>query len=123
MMLKVPLYVGAVSLLYLVCTTSGYAQDGQLGIGHEKFHPWYNTLKDRHGTSCCNDRDCRPTHSRMKEGSLEVQVDGEWMKVPPETILTNKNPPDLGDHVCAIQRNFMFNGGSPIRCVILGSGV
>ena len=123
MMRKIPLSVGAVSLVYLLCTTGLQAQDGHLGAGHEKFHYWYNGLQDRNGTSCCHDRDCRPTQSRMHEGSLEVQVDGEWMKVPPETVLTNKTPPDLGDHVCALPRGYMFGGGSPIRCVILGSGV
>ena len=104
-------------------TLSGVAsaQEGHHGQGHETYHSWYESLYDRMGNSCCNDRDCRPTdHRTNAEGDHEVMVDGSWMKVPPETIL-KKSAPDLGSHVCATPPVPWHP--TKILCVVLGNGV
>lgn len=93
---------------------------GHHGEGHNALHHWYKTL--RHpgtGYECCDGRDCRPTSVRAKDGVLEVLVDGEWTRVPPDAIVKSP-PPDLQTHVCAPKGSW-----SPkvIFCVVLGHGV
>ena len=60
---------------------------GHHGIGHAEMHHWYETLRDRKGRQCCSGRDCRPTESRLRDGKIEVMVDGIWAPVPAEKIL------------------------------------
>lgn len=120
--------VPRIALALLMClTTTVSAQEapqGHHGERHAEFHAWYNTLHDRNGTSCCHDRDCRPTQSRQHDGKIQVLVDGEWLDVPPDTLL-NKPAPDLGDHVCALPKEALSWGRltSRIMCVVLGKGV
>lgn len=93
---------------------------GHHGMGHDALHRWYKTL--RHpgtGYECCDGQDCRPTTARIKNGVLEVMVDGEWTRVPPDSLIKT-SPPDLQTHVCAPKGSW-----SPkvIFCVVLGQGV
>ena len=111
----------AAALFWCLAVSNAAAQGGHHGEGHSTYHSWYEGLIDYQGISCCNDRDCRPTeHRALADGTIEVMVDGNWMTVPPETIL-QKSAPDLGSHVCATpslpwQR-------PKILCVVLGNGV
>ena len=74
---------------------------GMHGRGHAVLHHWYKTLRQPGtGYECCDNKDCRPTSARVRESAIEVLVDGEWTKVPPNTIVDVK-PPDLNSHVCA----------------------
>lgn len=108
-------------LLSWTVSNAATAQDGHHGHGHSTYHPWYESLYDHKGHSCCNDRDCRPTEHRANaDGTIEVMVDGNWMKVPPEKIL-NKSAPDLGSHVCATPP--VPWQPTKILCVVLGHGV
>lgn len=93
---------------------------GQHGAGHDKLHHWYKTL--RHpgtGYECCDGKDCRPTKARTKDGVLEVLVDGEWTRVPPDALV-KATPPDLQAHVCAPKGSWR---PKVIFCVVLGQGV
>lgn len=110
-----------IALLALGFVAMTRAEEGHHGEGHDLFHAWYETLFNAQGISCCNDQDCRPTdHRTHPDGTIEVMVDGAWMKVPPETIL-KKAAPDLGTHVCAMKP---FPGyPTQIVCVVLGNGV
>ncbi|MBX6329977.1 MAG: hypothetical protein IRY89_15525 [Pseudolabrys sp.] len=90
----------------IACATSpalaqGVAYEGRHGIGHERWHREFYSRLMRPGTqtSCCNLIDCVPTQSRMAGDHYEVMVDGEWTRVPPNTIL-NVAAPDGGAHVC-----------------------
>ena len=68
-------------------------------------------------TSCCNLADCAPTTSRMVDDHYEVLIEGEWTRVPPETI-QQIAAPDGGAHVCFPKRQ--SNGKTqPIYCVVL----
>ena len=97
------------------------AAQGNHGEGHDALHHWYETLRDRNGRSCCNRRDCRPTRSRVRNGNVEVMVDGIWAVVPPEKILPVPSP-DSGSHVCAMPRPNAYPLGH-VFCVVLGPGV
>jgi hypothetical protein len=109
-----------------ICNLRGSRADdlhGMHGDGHDQLHHWYQTLKQpKNGASCCNNQDCRPTQSRMINGEVQVEIDGEWTIVPREKIL-NVPSVDLQSHVCAPSAaNGMFPKGY-IYCVILGLGV
>ena len=82
---------------------------------------WYLTLKDWKGRPCCDGQDCRPTRSRVRNGRLEVLIDGEWTKVPPHKVLSEASP-DLRTHVCSPGPGSNYPRGF-IFCVVLGSGV
>jgi len=101
----------------------GSAQDphGMYGVGHDMLHHWYETLRQPgNGASCCNNMDCRPTRSRVVNGGVEVELDGEWTPVPQNKIL-NVPSPDLQSHVCAPRASSVFPKGH-IYCVVLGAG-
>ena len=85
------------------CASRPYAtaQEGRLGIGHERWHQdFYAKLRRNDGTGpCCSLTDCRPTQSRMIGDHYEVKVDGKRVPVPSDKI-NNVVAPDRGAHVC-----------------------
>ena len=102
----------------LVLYVSAAAQEGNYGVGHERWHQgFYSRLKRNDGRgSCCSLMDCRPTQSRAVNGHYEVKVEGEWVAVPEDKI--NKViAPDGGAHVCA-PRQVGANKGV-LYCVVL----
>jgi hypothetical protein len=105
---------GAFSVALCVCAA---AQEGYFMAGHSQWHQeFYSKLTRKDGGSCCNRRDCRPTESRMTGNHYEVKVDGEWMRVPNDTIM-HVTAPDRGAHVCA---PLFIEGQKPeIYCVVL----
>jgi hypothetical protein len=109
-----------VAALYLAACASAQELQGMHGVGHDKLHHWYETLRQPgSGYGCCDNKDCRPTVARVRDGILEVVVDGEWTKVPPNVTLDIESP-DVNTHVCAPKGPW-----SPkvIFCVVLGLGV
>ena len=108
------------SALSVVLCLSAEAQDGNYGAGHGNWHQdFYSKLQRNDGKgSCCNLLDCRPTQSRMVDDHYEVKVDGEWMRVPLDTI-NNVVAPDGGAHVCAPRQEGRNKG--VLYCVILPS--
>lgn len=113
----------AIMFLFLV-PFCACAQDkkGHHGVGHDKYHHWYQTLKTPEGLSCCNDQDCRPTQTRVRDGVHEILVDGVWVPVPMDRVL-KQSAPDMGDHVCALPGYSQGETHPHILCVILGNGV
>ena len=110
-------------LALLVSTCLASAQDGgpivsRHGIGHDTWHvTFYSKLKQDDGSSCCNFDDCRPTLSRSVGDHYEILVDGEWERVPWDTI-RKVVAPDRGAHVCAPQ-GMHDMGWHIIYCVVL----
>ncbi len=93
---------------------------GHHGVGHNELHHWYRTLRaPGNGAPCCDGKDCRPTRARMRNGSLEVLVNGAWARVPSGALLKEASP-DLQTHVCAQPSMW---GADVIFCVVLGQGV
>ena len=99
---------------------SASAQEGYYGADHDNWHQnFYSKLQRNDGRgSCCNLLDCRPTQSRMIDDHYEVKVDGEWVRVPVDTI-NNVVAPDGGAHVCAPRQEGRNKG--VLDCVILPS--
>ena len=109
-------------VLNMIAAQFAMAQEhrGSHGVGHSKMHHWYKTLRQPGtGYECCDQKDCRPTTARARGLHIEVLVDGEWTRVPPNTILEVQSP-DMNTHVCAPKGSW---SPKPIFCVVLGFGV
>ena len=113
----VTLLTSAVAMFLCLNAT---AQEGYYGVGHDKWHrDFYSKLKRNDGRGpCCSLMDCRPTQSRMVGDHYEVKVDGEWVRVPVDTI-NNVVALDGGAHVCAPRQQGRNKG--VLHCVILPS--
>ena len=72
-----------------------------LGLPRARAHdPYDRWMVPGTATSCCNDRDCRPTRARMDEHERWEAWDGErWLKVPPDRVLKIPSP-DGRSHLC-----------------------
>jgi hypothetical protein len=94
-------------LSVVVCV--GAAAQDEYHAGHDKWHQnFYSKLQRNDGRgSCCNLLDCRPTQSRMIDDHYEVKVDGEWVRVPVDTI-NNVVAPDGGTHGRALAKILSF---------------
>lgn len=102
---------GTLLLLALVLATPVGAQHA----GHDKWHAEvYSKWLTPGGNSCCNNMDCRPAKSRAAVGGYEVEINGQWVPVPPSTIRPYVSP-DMSDHVC--------HQGTRIICFVAGGGV
>jgi hypothetical protein len=111
--------VGALSVL-LCISVAAQVEHPEKYKGHDRWHEgFYSKLIRNDGRgSCCNMLDCRPTESRTVGDHYEVKVDGEWVRVPVDTI-NNVVAPDGGAHVCAPRQEGRNKG--VLYCVILPS--
>jgi hypothetical protein len=91
---------------------------GNYGDGHGQFHSFYQGLFNKmKGVSCCHDKDCRPTQSRMVDDHYEVMINGHWEKVDKDAIIPF-SAPDGGAHICAGDPSTVDPNGR-VYCVIL----
>jgi hypothetical protein len=69
---------------------------------HSAFHSgFYDGLfNQKKAITCCHNKDCRPTVSKMVGDHYEIKLNGHWMPVEKDTIIP-KTAPDGGAHVCA----------------------
>jgi hypothetical protein len=73
---------------------------------------WYNSAKNMHGGSCCNNNDGSVTHDwKMDAGKYHVLIEGNWYEVP-EFALVWGNP--NAEAVVWYFRD--LNGNVGIRC-------
>jgi hypothetical protein len=72
-------------------------------------HDIYSPLKDRGGSSCCHDQDCRPAPYRVTPVGVQMFVDGEWIAVPDAAIqyraLLGDTGETAGGHWCGRIQN------------------
>jgi hypothetical protein len=55
---------------------------------------WFQSLKQPHtGGSCCSIADCRPVDYRMGPEGYEIFVESNWIKVPSNVVINNKENP------------------------------
>lgn len=99
------------AVMLALTATAAVSQDHS---GHATWHHVYKNWMTQSGTSCCNDQDCAPGRTRVSQSGVEVEIAGDWVRVPPERVRPYRSP-DLNDHVCRIGRH--------ILCVVLGGGV
>jgi hypothetical protein len=89
------------------------AQSGKHGDGHAENHDVYKSWRNPVTlSSCCNDKDCRPTRAFLTDNGVWMAWDGsQWLPVPQRSLL----PPDMlkdgRSHIC--ESNGAINCFSP----------
>ena len=80
--------------------------------------PWFDSLKSNRGP-CCSDADGFAVSDPdwdSKDGHYRVRLQGEWIQVPDDTVITEPNR--VGR---TIVWPYYVNGRALIRCFMPGS--
>lgn len=83
-----------------------------------KFRAWFKGVKSHAGTPCCDIADGHAADYDMRENKYWVPINGEWMVVPPDAVVSDEGNP-TGD---AVVWYTMYNGTVYIRCFVPGGG-
>ena len=98
----------------------GHARDrGQFANANPELRAWFNALKSGKGP-CCSDADGSAISDADWEsgnGHYRVRIDGEWVNVPDEAVITEPNR--VGRTMVWPIRDGV--GGLYIRCFMPGS--
>jgi hypothetical protein len=81
--------------------------------------PWFDNLKSKGGALCCSDADGTALSDvdwQTKDGRYRVRIDGEWVDVPDDAVITEPNR--AGRTMVWPLRGY---GGLVIRCFMPGS--
>ena len=115
----VPLSVGFALMLTALAAHLGHARDrGQFGNVNPDLKAWFESLKSGKGP-CCSDADGTAISDADWEsgnGHYRVRVEGEWVEVPDEAVITEPNR--VGRTMVWPIRGY---GGVTIRCFMPGS--
>ena len=112
--LKAPLTIGITVLLLTLGSRLGYAHDPS----HPELKAWFESLKSGKGP-CCSDADGTAVSDvdwQSANGHYRVRLDGEWIDVPDEAVITEPNR--VGRTMVWPLRGYM---GTTIRCFMPGS--
>lgn len=111
--------VGLALMLAGLSAHLGYARDrGQFGNVNPDLKAWFESLKSGKGP-CCSDADGTAISDADWEsgnGHYRVRVEGEWVEVPDEAVITEPNR--VGRTMVWPIRGY---GGLTIRCFMPGS--
>jgi hypothetical protein len=117
---RTPLIVGLALLLLGLASQLGHARDrGQFANANPELRAWFNGLKSQKGL-CCSDADGSAISDADWEsgnGHYRVRIDGEWVNVPDEAVITEPNR--IGRTMVWPIRDGV--GGLYIRCFMPGS--
>jgi hypothetical protein len=63
--------------------------------------PWFNSLRlPQSAVPCCSMADCRPVLSRLIDGHYEAFIEGKWIAVPDDKVLSRTDHPTGRAVVC-----------------------
>ena len=102
----------------LLCTPALAHDNGQFGNVPPDVRAWFKGVKSPSGLPCCDIADGHPTDYDMRENKYWVPINGEWLVVPPEAVVSHEGNP-TGQ---AVVWYTMFNGTAYIRCFVPGGG-
>jgi hypothetical protein len=91
-----------VAITYVAFQTGAIAAPPE--DGDPLLAPWYNGLSASDGTPCCSMADCRRTPSRLTFDGYEVIIDGTWVAVPWDRVLSRTDNPTGQAIVCCAPR-------------------
>ncbi|MDB5637097.1 MAG: hypothetical protein JWP51_2005 [Bradyrhizobium sp.] len=114
---KTPLTIGFAVLLLGAASHLGYARDDGRYAG-SPLKPWFDSLKSGKGP-CCSDADGSAVSDvdwESKDGHYRVRLDGEWIDVPEDAVITEPNR--VGRTMVWPLRGYL---GMSIRCFMPGS--
>jgi hypothetical protein len=113
-----PLKYG-ISLLLVLASQLAHARDrGQLANSNPEIKAWFDSLRSGKGP-CCSDADGSAVSDvdwESGNGHYRVRIDGEWIDVPDEAVITGPNR--VGRTMVWPIRGY---GGLTIRCFMPGS--
>lgn len=109
--------IGVVIILILSIPAHARDPDGRYAASPLK--GWFDNLKSSGGALCCSDADGTALSDvdwKTKDGRYRVRIDGEWIDVPDEAVITEPNR--AGRTMVWPIRGY---GGLTIRCFMPGS--
>jgi hypothetical protein len=109
--------IGLAIIFVLSMPAHGRDLDGRYAASPLK--DWFNNLKPGSGALCCSDADGTALSDvdwETKDGRYRVRVDGEWVDVPDDAVITEPNR--AGRTMVWPIRGY---GGLTIRCFMPGS--
>jgi len=117
---KLPLRISCALLLAALVSASGYARDldGRYAAQNPELHQWFEKLRSGKGP-CCSDADGSAVSDvdwETSGGHYRVRIDGEWIDVPDEAVITEPNR--IGRTMVWPIRGYL---GLTIRCFMPGS--
>jgi hypothetical protein len=110
------------TVFFLLSSSALAFDNGQYGNVDPKIRDWFKGVRSPNGVPCCDIADGHYTSWRKSETvgyEFDVPIEGEWVPVPPSTIVKNAHNP-TGDAIVWYVRQ--TPGGWYIRCFVLGSG-
>jgi hypothetical protein len=102
----------------VICTPALARDNGQYKDVPEDIRNWFKSVRSPQGIPCCDISDGHRTDFDMRDNKYWVPINGEWVMVPPETVLKETNNP-TGD---AIVWYTMYDNKPYIRCFVPGGG-
>jgi hypothetical protein len=116
---KAPLTVGLAAALLALASHLGHARDrGQYANANPELKAWFEGLKSGKGP-CCSDSDGTAVSDvdwQSHGGHYRVRLDGEWVDVPDEAVITEPNR--IGRTMVWPLHGYL---GLTIRCFMPGS--
>ena len=108
----------ALSLLF--SSETGLARDLNGKYSNSPLKQWFDGLASRRGL-CCSDADGQSVADvdwDTKDGKYRVRLDGQWIEVPPDALVTVSNKFGLA----VVWPYKDYEGRTQIRCFIPGAG-
>jgi hypothetical protein len=115
---RVPLTIGFAVLLLALASHLGHARDPDGRYANSPLKQWFDSLRSGKGP-CCSDADGSALADidwESKGGHYRVRLDGEWIDVPDEAVITEPNR--IGRTMVWPLRGYL---GLTIRCFMPGS--
>jgi hypothetical protein len=117
---KVPLRLACAALLLILAAQASQARDpdGRYARENPELHKWFESLRSGKGP-CCSDADGTAVSDvdwETANGHYRVRLDGEWIEVPDEAVITEPNR--IGRTMVWPIRGYL---GVSIRCFMPGS--
>jgi hypothetical protein len=117
---KVPLRIAGALLLVALAAPASQARDldGRYAAQNPELHKWFESLRSGKGP-CCSDADGSAVSDvdwETANGHYRVRLDGEWVDVPDEAVITEPNR--IGRTMVWPIRGYL---GISIRCFMPGS--
>lgn len=81
--------------------------------------PWFDSLHSKRGGACCSNADGMALSDvdwDTKDGHYRVRLDGEWVDVPDDTVITEPNRAGQ-----TMVWPYYYNGHPLIRCFLPGT--
>jgi hypothetical protein len=108
-----------VGLAAVAIATPALAHDnGQFANVSPSVRAWFKSVKSQHGVPCCDIADGHRTDYDMRNNQYWVPINGNWMAVPPDAVLSDAGNP-VGD---AVVWYSIYGDHVVIRCFVPGSG-